>query len=405
MIQIRHFFLIVFLILEVVRGYGQLTADGATVAETNYTVTSPQDPVFCFPTGTSMVLKYENGGEGDLYTWYRHNTGANTWDNQLAAGTNQILVNSPGGYRLVVENSSGNIIADQRCWVYNIQKITNVKENIEYDDCFGVELSAKADTVPLICYDPADGSAGGVHYNLVFNWTTNPDGDEQHSGKRVAFNAPYADLAYVVSVVDRFGNSVTASVDYTSIAVLADFETEILKDTVLNERHSEAEGSAPIEIRFTDTSLGKVNGWQWIFGNAGRSVEPDPMFVFSEAGTDSVTLRVVNRASGCEDLSDPFIVTVKESELEIPNVFTPNGDGINDEFRVVYKSLKKFKMVIFNRWGRKVYEGSDPSRGWNGKVGGKTGAPGVYFYYVHAEGYNKGEVYNEKGSVNLIRSK
>jgi hypothetical protein len=52
-----------------------------------------------------------------------------------------------------------------------------------------------------------------------------------------------------------------------------------------------------------------------------------------------------------------------------------------------------------------VYEGSDPSRGWNGKVGGKTGAPGVYFYYVHAEGYNKGEVYNEKGSVNLIRSK
>jgi gliding motility-associated-like protein len=327
-----------------------------------------------------MTIRYNYSGANASYVWYQHNVADNSWNNALSVSGDQLLVNTQGGYRVVVENDQGDVVADERFWVYNAQEISNVQAEITFDDCFGVELAASADTVPLIFYDPVDGSFGGVNYQLTFEWATLPDGEETHTGRSASFDAPYEDVTYAVSVSDRFGNTAEATVDYTAIAVLAEFEPDFRKDTVLHERHSEAQGSAPIEIKFEDQSKGPVNAWEWNFGDAGRSVEPNPLFVFSEAGTDSVVLKVVNRDSGCESISDPFLVNVWESELDVPNVFTPNGDGVNDEFRVAYKSIKKFEMVVYSRWGRKVYEGNDPARGWDGEVGGKIGAPGVYFY-------------------------
>jgi len=384
---------------------GQLSADNALVAQTEYSSATPNDQVFCFSEGSSMSVWFDYAGNNPSFAWFQHDVTDNSWDNQLANSGNQLTVGTPGGYRVVVEDEAGAVVADERFWVYNTQQITNVEAEITYDDCYGVEMTASADTVPLIFYDPIDGSFGGVNYNLSFEWTTLPEGDESQSGRTVEFDAPFEDLSYVVSVSDRFGNTLESTIDYSAIAVAAEFEADVKKDTVANERHSDAQGSAPIEIKFNDQSQGKVNAWEWTFGNSGQSVEQNPLFVFSSAGTDSVYLRVVNRDSGCESLSAPFVVSVWESELEVPNVFTPNGDGINDEFRVAYKSIKKFEMVVFNRWGRRVYEGNDPARGWDGKIGGTMGAPGVYFYYIRGEGYNDNEVHRKEGAVHLIRGK
>jgi gliding motility-associated-like protein len=384
---------------------GQLTADNAIQAQTNYSSGTPNDGVFGFPEGAAMTVRYDYSGDNASYSWYQHNVADNSWNNQLSVAGNQLSVNTQGGYRVLVENNQGEVVADERFWVYNTHEITYVESAITFDDCFGVELMALADTVPLIFYDPVDGSFGGVNYNLSFEWSTLPEGEERHTGNSVSFNAPYEDVTYVVSVSDRFGNTFESNIDYTAIAVLAEFETDVKKDSIAHERHTEAQGSAPIEIKFNDQSQGPVNAWEWTFGNSGQSVEQNPLFVFSEAGTDSVFLKVVNRDSGCENLSDPFIVNVWNSELDVPNVFTPNGDGINDEFRVAYKSIKNFEMVVYNRWGRKVYEGKDPAKGWDGKVGGKIGDPGVYFYYIRGEGYNENEVHKKDGAVHLIRGK
>lgn len=100
-----------------------------------------------------------------------------------------------------------------------------------------------------------------------------------------------------------------------------------------------------------------------------------------------------------------MVVTITEMAVEAPNAFTPNNDGANDEFRVYYRSVRKFSMVIFNSWGRKVYESTDPSLGWDGTIGNQVAEPGVYFYVIEAEGYNPNEKKKLQGPVHLIRGK
>ena len=117
---------------------------------------------------------------------------------------------------------------------------------------------------------------------------------------------------------------------------------------------------------------------------------------------------------------------VSESMLAVPNTFTPNGDGANDEFRVVYRSLKEFHCWVYNRWGHLVYEWTDPAKGWDGTIGGRPAAEGAYFYVIRALGTDADEnakyilkpvyakklkkqdealigVYQLSGSINLLR--
>ena len=70
----------------------------------------------------------------------------------------------------------------------------------------------------------------------------------------------------------------------------------------------------------------------------------------------------------------------------VPNVFTPDRNGQNDEFRVLYKSLATFKCDVYNRWGKLVYSWTDPAEGWNGNIGGRPAAEGAYFYVIRALG-------------------
>ena len=100
----------------------------------------------------------------------------------------------------------------------------------------------------------------------------------------------------------------------------------------------------------------------------------------------------------------PLRVTISESKLEMPNAFSPNGDGINDIYKAKdgYQSLTEFHAYIFNRWGQKLYEWTTPADGWDGKYKGKDVAQGVYYVLVKAKGAD-GKTYNIKRDVNLLR--
>lgn len=109
-----------------------------------------------------------------------------------------------------------------------------------------------------------------------------------------------------------------------------------------------------------------------------------------------------------EETYEPFRIGLEDSSLEVPNAFSPNGDGINDYFNVYSaKSLVSFSAAIFNRWGQKIYSwgldevGCD-NCGWDGTYNGKPVKSGVYFVVVKAKGAD-GLEYDFRKAVNLLR--
>ena len=85
------------------------------------------------------------------------------------------------------------------------------------------------------------------------------------------------------------------------------------------------------------------------------------------------------------DTVNVLIAPSGEGEAIVPNVFTPNGDGKNDTFKVTGLAIDQFNMEIYDRWGKKMYETSSWAKGWNGGLDNATGSPvpdGTYYYIV-----------------------
>lgn len=95
--------------------------------------------------------------------------------------------------------------------------------------------------------------------------------------------------------------------------------------------------------------------------------------------------------------------SVKESRLVFPNAFSPNGDGINDKYQAKeYENIKEFHAYIFNRWGQKLYEWTDPAEGWDGTYNGQDVKEGTYYVLVKAKGAD-GRQHNIRKDVNILR--
>jgi gliding motility-associated-like protein len=111
---------------------------------------------------------------------------------------------------------------------------------------------------------------------------------------------------------------------------------------------------------------------------------------------------VVTYNQGCTVTASIQINTNGTTPIYVPNAFTPNGDGVNDEWLVFGTGVKDIKATIYNRWGEKVFESDNQSQGWDGTYRGQMQPPGVYVYEVDVV-YLSGEKTTKKGSLTLIR--
>ena len=134
-------------------------------------------------------------------------------------------------------------------------------------------------------------------------------------------------------------------------------------------------GTAGLPITFTSTSTGNINLWTWNFGDGNPQSGNFPSIIhsFTNTGYQTVSL-LVETTNGCLDSISKQVLII---EIVIPNVFTPNDDGINDKFVIKGIDLvANCQLVVFNRWGNKVFESSSYKNDWDGK----GVADGTYYF-------------------------
>jgi gliding motility-associated-like protein len=137
-------------------------------------------------------------------------------------------------------------------------------------------------------------------------------------------------------------------------------------------------------VTFTDKSTFATR-WQWFFGEKGYSSQQNPTYKFRDTGMYRITL-VTSNQFGCTDSISQLLDVIPKVTYFLPNAFTPNDDGTNDEFRGkgFVEGMANFKMDIINRWGERVFSTTNPMEGWNGQKNnkGEPSPQGVYLCLV-----------------------
>ncbi len=121
------------------------------------------------------------------------------------------------------------------------------------------------------------------------------------------------------------------------------------------------------------------------------------------AATTVYTVQVADEY-GCNAVAEATINMTPRNEVLIPNAFSPNGDGVNDLFRLTGLNISQIELYVYNRWGNEVYANTftDLTTGWNGEYKGKTQELGVYVYYATVT-FTDGTQETFKGNVTLMR--
>jgi gliding motility-associated-like protein len=314
--------------------------------------------VTCFGSNNGSITSTISGGQAPFTFTWNPNVGSTQNLTGLAAGT----------YTLVVTDSEG-------CTGTNSTTITSPTQIVLTLDSISASCGAANGQASV----SASGGAGG--YTYLWNDVNSQTND-------TAFNLVTGN--YTVTVTDNSGCSVSANVFIGDTAA-------INAAIVCNPEN----GQAPLTVAFSNNSTG-ADSYSWNFGNGDTSNVQNPTYVYAKSGEYEVTL-IVSNTYGCIDTATCKIVVDVVSSFMVPNVFSPNGDGVNDLFRVDGIGLASVKAQIFNRWGTKIYEWDAPNGQWDGRTPAGVMAPdGVYFFIIEAKGLD-GKEYFEKGHVTLQR--
>jgi gliding motility-associated-like protein len=191
-----------------------------------------------------------------------------------------------------------------------------------------------------------------------------------------------------------YANNVgSCSSEIDSVTITVNFVDAVINATPVT-------GSSPLDVFFGNGSTGATN-YFWNFGNGSTDTIFEPTHTYTNPGSFTATLIVTNGV--CWDTATVIIEVFDESSILIPTVFTPNGDGSNDFFRVDGVNLKHVEGEIYNRWGQKMFAWDNVNGMWDGKtLSGADAADGTYYFIIRAEGID-GKEYFQKGTVTLMR--
>lgn len=354
----------------------------------------------------------------------------------MQTGNSTLLSDVEGncGY-FVKQNDRNNYIwiVDYLSYELDLYKLEVDTTQAESDRCEQVRLLVEGD-FPDITYRSINGMTKKIDRKMVVTCQTLA-WDEQAKSfyqteqndtinsltSKITVKAPYCNTVFTLSG-DRMlefwnmGKTIDTPTRYETVSVCGYADADQAERDALNEidrgkPDTEYGGSAPVEITFNgyyNEEVATYRAWQFSRNESFDVIDANYTdqslnYTFNEEGTTYVRFLVSNRNGTCEWISDVFKVTVGEFKLEAPNIFTPGtSPGVNDVWKVAYKSVLEFKCWIFNRWGVQMAYLNNPADGWDGKYGGKLVPSGVYYYVIEAKGPD-GKEHKFKGDINILR--
>ncbi|WP_116124456.1 gliding motility-associated C-terminal domain-containing protein [Lewinella sp. IMCC34183] len=244
------------------------------------------------------------------------------------------------------------------------------------------------------------GSITGTYTWLLPNGTT-------QTGREIAVNTPQSGT-YTVTFTDDLGCS-TAS-DGITVEVLGEDITPIIVAT-LPDGTTAGGGDVlyagnDVVLTVTNLPAGQNFTYAWTGNYSPGTASGQEITVTVPRQDDTpqplnYSVTVTSEEGQCTyDAS--FFLPVEQSLVQIPDLFTPNGDGRNDEFRLFYNgTITDYTMIVYDRWGQKVFTSDDPQEGWDGTKNESPQPSDVYLYL--AKFRQDGVELQEEGQVTLVR--
>lgn len=231
----------------------------------------------------------------------------------------------------------------------------------------------------------------------VYNWYTQAGGGAAvHTGTTYPVTATGTYYAEAVSAQGCISNTRTQAVVTIYAALPAPIaEVDSVGLNFVRFRWNAVAGAVSYAISLD----GGVTFITPSSGATGNTHTVSPLAPLTEA---TIVVRA-NGAVPCQTgLSNAATGKTLPDQVFIPNAFTPNNDGNNDYWQVYGYTFRSLRVMVFNQWGMKVFEGNGQQVSWDGKYKGSVQPSGVYIYVVQLT-LNDGSLQYKKGSINLIR--
>lgn len=330
------------------------------VASDTFTVIELPNPVVSIIGDTNICEGYTTELTANPnFTNYQWNNGVQTQNNLVG----------PGTYWLTITDSNGCVVTDTT----TVVQIQNPEISFFGSTfiCTGQEAFLQATT-------------GFTSYQWSNGLTT--------------ANVSLGAGLYSLTVVDSLGCQAIEEITVIGSTPTAEISTSTTF-TNIND---------PIELQSTSTAgLFPISSWYWNFGDGNVSNLENPIHTYEQTGIYNLTLVVMDEL-GCLDTTIYVIEFEPDFIFYIPNTFTPDGDGLNQNFSPIFSSdidPYNYQMLIFNRWGEVIFETLDPSIGWDGSfsLDGNPCQSGTYTYMVSIKVPSRNEQKMISGHVNLLR--
>ena len=333
----------------------------------------PDPPVFCLPNTFSILDSSINVQDFTVY-WGDGNSTSST---SLQGGH---VYASPGTYPVQV------IGHDTICDTWDTATFT-VQVNPAYDSVYTAYAYDFCDPLRAVTAQLIHASDSTLVTDRVMDWTIS---GASFTTPQVSTNLPSAGYNVItLTTVDTVCNVVQTFTD-TLLFRLPPY-LNMISDP------EECTSDATVDVIPVYNSV--YQGYNWLVDGVDQG-SPDPLQI-SQSGIYEISIVGYDSICGTSDtLTATYDIFFAQEPFIVPNVITPNGDNVNDRWTInTNEDWDRFHVILFNRWGIKVFETNAPTFNWGADYDGQILTPGVYFYQVEAE--NRCGITSEEGTLHI----